>query len=140
VQLYHPGRTRAFIIAPTRELALKIAEERKPYLHTYHSKDLTFLCINGGSRMQRDTALLNKPLPTMLVATPGHLLDHIQETRVNGRQCSDMIRQTKIVVLDEMDRLLDTDFSRGIVKIFYYLPRAGNCQMLMFSAIIPKRL
>ena len=138
--LYHPGRNvGALIVAPTRELAQQIAEEARTLL-TYHSKDLSVLCMYGGTKMQRDTALLNKRIPTILVATPGRLLDHIAETRVLGRRFSDVISDTKIVVLDETDRLLDMGFQRDIKKILSHLPRAEKRQTLMFSATIPKRL
>ena len=138
--LYHPGRNiGVLILAPTRELAIQIAEEARLLL-TFHSKDLSVMSMYGGTKMQRDTVLLNKQLPTVLVAVPGRFLEHCAETRVSGRRFSDIISLTKILVLDETDRLLDMGFRKNIQKILSHLPRPDKRQTLMFSATMPKRL
>jgi ATP-dependent RNA helicase MSS116, mitochondrial len=91
------------VIAPTRELVIQIAEEAATLL-SYHSKEYTVMSIYGGTKMIRDMNMLQKRLPTILVATPGRLQDHIQETNIGPRKVCDILKDTKIVVLDEMVR------------------------------------
>ena len=90
--------------------------------------------------MARDRNMLQKRLPTILVATPGRLQEHIQETNIGPRKVCDLLKETKIIVLDEMDRLLDMGFSKEIKKIMTYLPRTEKRQTLLFSATIPRSL
>ena len=99
-----PGNSiGCLIIAPTRELAIQIGEEAEKLL-THHT-DLTVQVMYGGTKIARDMNLLNKKLPTILVATPGRILEHLQDTRVRGRKFSDdIIAKTDILVLDEVDR------------------------------------
>lgn len=134
--IYIPGLTiGALIVAPTRELAQQIADEAAALL-TYHD-GMTVACLYGGTKMQRDINLLtNKRLPAILVATPGRLLDHLKETKLNGRKFSDIIGSTKIVVLDEMDALLSMGFQKDIRTILSFLPRKR--QTLLFSATKPR--
>ncbi|EED94590.1 RNA helicase [Thalassiosira pseudonana CCMP1335] len=125
------------VVAPTRELAIQIGEEAEKLL--LHHSDLTVQVMYGGTKMARDMHAMNKRLPTVLVATPGRLLDHLQETKVRGRKFSDdVIANTDIVVLDEIDRLLDMGFRRDIQRILSYLPRKEKRQTMLFSATIPK--
>jgi len=84
-------------------------------------------------------AILKKRIPTVLVATPGRLHYHLDETRIRGRKFGDLMTETRIVVLDETDRLLE-GFQRETKKILSYLPRPGSRQTLLFSATVPKRL
>lgn len=103
-ELYIPGRSIGMlVIAPTRELVIQIAEEAATLL-SYHSKEYSVMSIYGGTKMIRDMNMLQKRLPTILVATPGRLQDHIQETNIGPRKVSDILKDTKIVVLDEMVR------------------------------------
>ena len=134
------------IVVPTTELAIQIANQAKELL-TYHNNDDTtnVMCMYGGTKLTHETRQLSsKPLPTILVATPGRLLDHIDRTRINGkhqrgRKFSDILSKTNIVVLDEMDRLFG-GFSKEIRKILSFLPRPEKRQTLLFSATIPKKL
>mmetsp|Transcript_1909 Transcript_1909/g.3441 ORF Transcript_1909/g.3441 Transcript_1909/m.3441 type:complete len:588 (+) Transcript_1909:110-1873(+) len=137
---YLPGRTiGCLVVAPTRELAIQIGEEAEKLLS--HHSDLTVQVMYGGTKMARDMNALNKRLPSILVATPGRLLDHCQETRLRGRKFNDDIMgNTEIVVLDEIDRLLDMGFRREIQKILSYLPRKEKRQTMLFSATLPKGL
>lgn len=139
-ELYTPGRSIGMlIIAPTRELVVQIAE-RAATLLSYHPKEYTVMSMYGGTKMARDRNMLEKRLPTILVATPGRLQEHIQETNIGPRKVCDILKETKIVVLDEMDRLLDMGFSKEIKKIMTYLPRTEKRQTLLFSATIPRSL
>ena len=92
--------------------------------------------------MNRDINLLNKQLPFILVATPGRLLDHLENTKLkNGLSFGrDVMNHTPMLVLDETDRLLDMGFRREISKILSYCPRQDKRQTLLFSATVPKEL
>jgi ATP-dependent RNA helicase MSS116 len=92
--------------------------------------------------MGRDVTALNKRLPSVLIATPGRLLDHMENTKLqNGKKFGyDVMRETKILVLDEADRLLDMGFRSEIKKILTFLPIKDKRQTLLFSATVPKEL
>jgi ATP-dependent RNA helicase MSS116 len=139
--VFRPGKNvGVLIVAPTRELAIQIAEEAAALL-TFHTGDWSdsVLCLYGGTKIQRDIALLNKQIPSILVATPGRLQDHLDGTRVRSIKFSEIIAETRLVVLDETDRLLD-GFQKETKKILSYLPRPEKRQTLLFSATVPKKL
>lgn len=138
--VYIPGRTiGVLIVAPTRELAQQIADQACSLL-TYHSTEMTVACLYGGTKIQRDINLLSNQnrLPTILVATPGRLLYHLSQTKIQGRKFSDILDATKIVVLDEMDCLLGTGFQKDVLKVLSYLSRRR--QTLLFSATFPRSM
>lgn len=128
------------IVSPTRELATQIGDQAKKLL-TFH-KNLSCQVMFGGTDMKKDINALNKSIPTILVATPGRLLDHLENTVLkNGRSFGrDMMSSTPILVLDETDRLLDMGFRREISKIVSYLPKREHRQTFLFSATVPKEL
>ena len=128
------------VISPTRELATQIGDQAEKLL-TYH-KGLSCQVMYGGTKMTRDVNVLNKRLPTILVATPGRLLDHLENTKLsNGKKFGyDIMRETPLLILDEADRLLDMGFQREIQKIMKYLPRQDRRQTLLFSATVPQEL
>jgi ATP-dependent RNA helicase MSS116, mitochondrial len=137
--LYIPGKTIGIlIIAPTRELVQQIASQATSIL-TFHSSDMTVVSMYGGVSIQRDIQLMSNHqnrLPTILVATPGRLLEHLGHTKLGPRKFCDILDSTKILVLDEMDRLLDMGFQRDVSRILSFLPR--NRQNLLFSATTSK--
>lgn len=137
---YLPGNSiGCLVIAPTRELAIQIGEEAEKLL--VHHADLTVQVMYGGTKIARDMALLNKKLPSILVATPGRVLEHIQGTRVRGRKFSDdIIAKTDILILDEVDRLIDMGFRKDIQRIISFMPRKEKRQTMLFSATIPRTL
>ena len=137
---FFPGKAiGCLVIAPTRELAIQIGHEAEKLL--LHHSDLSVQVMYGGVTIARDVNVLNKRLPSILVATPGRLLDHLQETKIKGKKFSDdIMATTDIVVLDEIDRLLDTGFRKEVQKILSYLPRKDKRQTMLFSATIPKGL
>jgi superfamily II DNA/RNA helicase len=138
--IYTPGKNvGVLVISPTRELATQIGDQAEKLL-TYH-KGLSCQVMFGGTKMGRDVNMLNKRLPTVLVATPGRLLDHLENTKISGRKFGyDIMTDTPLLVLDEADRLLDMGFKREIEKIMSYLPRQEKRQTLLFSATVPKEL
>ena len=137
---YHPGRNvGVLIVAPTRELAIQIAEQAKELLTFHNEGDLSVLCLYGGTKIQKDIGLLNQKIPTFLVCTPGRLQDHLKDTRLRGRKFCDVMEETSILVLDETDSLLK-GFSREMKTILSFLPRSAKRQTLLFSATLPQKM
>ncbi|CAG1008949.1 ATP-dependent RNA helicase RhlE [Phycisphaerales bacterium] len=122
-----PALPRALILAPTRELATQIAESFGVYgKHT----GLTHTVVFGGVSQFHQVRALHRGVD-ILVATPGRLMDLMQQRVVN-------LTQVKILVLDEADRMLDMGFIRPIRHIAAAVPAAR--QTLMFSATMPKEI
>jgi ATP-dependent RNA helicase RhlE len=115
----HP--IRALILVPTRELAIQVFESVKTY-GKYVS--LRSAAVYGGVDMEPQTKQLRCGVE-ILVATPGRLLDHIQQKTMN-------LSKVEILVLDEADRMLDMGFLPDIKRILALLPQQR--QSLMFSA------
>ena len=115
----HP--VRALILTPTRELADQVAENVKAYSrHTPLRSTVVF----GGMDMAPQTAALRSGVE-IVIATPGRLLDHVQQKTLN-------LSQTQILVMDEADRMLDMGFLPDLQRIINLLPKKR--QNLMFSA------
>ena len=135
------GHVGVLVISPTRELASQIGDQAQKLI-TFH-KQLSCQVMYGGTKMNRDVNMLNRNVPSFLIATPGRLLDHMENTRLkDGRRFGlDVMKETQILVLDETDRLLDMGFRREINKILAFLPKPHeNRQTLLFSATVPKEL
>jgi superfamily II DNA/RNA helicase len=115
----HP--VRALILTPTRELAIQVEESVRAYAkHT----PLRSLVVYGGVDIRTQTPHLKTGIE-VLVATPGRLLDHIEQKTVQ-------LNQVQILVLDEADRMLDMGFMPDLKRILALLPKQR--QNLMFSA------
>lgn len=117
--------TRSLILAPTRELAVQISENIQAYAKYLHLR--TTLVYGGASSKPQIKSMLQGV--DILIATPGRLLDLVNQRHIN-------LREVEFLVLDEADRMLDMGFIRDIRKIVEYLPR--NRQTLLFSATMPK--
>jgi ATP-dependent RNA helicase RhlE len=118
------GVTRALVLAPTRELAAQIDEHRQELGR--HTR-LTGAAVFGGVGYAPQEQALRRGVD-VLVATPGRLLDHLEEpyARLGGLE---------VLVLDEADRMLDMGFLPDIRRVLRRLP-AGR-QTLFFSATMP---
>jgi ATP-dependent RNA helicase RhlE len=112
---------RALILTPTRELAAQVEESVRTY-GKYLKLNSTV--IFGGVGINPQIKLLKDGVD-ILVATPGRLLDHMQQGTVN-------LAQVEILVLDEADRMLDMGFIRDIKRVLAALPKKR--QNLLFSA------
>ena len=121
----HP--VRCLIVTPTRELALQVEESVRTYGKYLKLKST---CIYGGVGMQPQVDALRGGVD-VVVATPGRLLDHVQQKTVD-------LRQVEILVLDEADRMLDMGFIHDIRKILALLP--AQRQNLLFSATFPEEI
>ncbi len=120
-----PKHCRVLVLSPTRELASQIAESFRDY---GAGLGLTTTVVFGGVKYGAQIKALHAGVD-VLVATPGRLLDHMQEGHLN-------ITQTEVFVLDEADQMLDLGFFVPIRKVVARLPKAR--QNLFFSATMPK--
>lgn len=118
---------RALILAPTRELALQISDNLKTY--SRHLK-IRHSVVMGGVGQGRQVEALRRGVD-ILIATPGRLLDLVQQGHVDFSQC-------RYLVLDEADRMLDMGFIRDIRKIVATLP--SKRQNMLFSATMPAEI
>lgn len=112
---------RSLIITPTRELAIQIGENINQYAN---NTKLTHTVIFGGVKQHHQVKAIQKWVD-ILVATPGRLLDLIQQKIIT-------LWQVQILTLDEADRMLDMGFINDIRKIIVHLPMKR--QNLFFSA------
>jgi len=115
----HP--VRALILTPTRELAAQVEESVRTYGKYLPLKSTL---IYGGVGINPQIQALRRGVD-ILVATPGRLLDHVQQKTVD-------LSRVEILVLDEADRMLDMGFIRDIRRILALLP--AKRQNLLFSA------
>lgn len=115
----HP--VRALILTPTRELAVQVEESVKTYSRHI---PLRSTAIYGGVPINGQIKPLQEGVE-ILVATPGRLLDHLQQRTVN-------LSTVQILVLDEADRMLDMGFMPDIRRILDALPQSR--QSMLFSA------
>jgi len=118
---------RSLILAPTRELAMQVSEEFN-VINKYFKLQMALL-IGGVSFTEQDIKLAKGV--DVLVATPGRLLDHIERGKV-------IIKEVKLLIIDEADRMLDMGFIPDIIKINKLLPRIR--QTLFFSATLSKEI
>jgi ATP-dependent RNA helicase RhlE len=115
----HP--VRALILAPTRELAIQVEQSIREY-GKYTNVRST--CVFGGVDIKQQLPIVRGGVE-ILVATPGRLLDHIEQKSV-------YLGQVEVFVLDEADRMLDMGFIPDIKRIMALLPKER--QNLLFSA------
>ena len=120
-------RTRAFILVPTRELAMQVAEA----VHKYgKAMGIVAIPIYGGASMETQIRSLKRGVD-VVVATPGRALDHIRRKtlRLDG---------VKTVILDEADEMLDMGFAEDLEAILDAMP--AERQTALFSATLPPRI
>ena len=118
---------RSLILEPTRELAAQVAEAFNTY--GKHTK-LTKALIIGGESMSDQEKALDRGVD-VLIATPGRLLDLFERGKI-------LLRDIKVLVIDEADRMLDMGFIPDIERIVTLLPPLR--QTLFFSATMPPEI
>uniref|UniRef100_UPI000B16A2D5 DEAD/DEAH box helicase n=1 Tax=Aquitalea magnusonii TaxID=332411 RepID=UPI000B16A2D5 len=116
-----PGKPRALVLTPTRELAAQVEESVREYGKHLPLKSMVMF---GGVGINPQISALKKPVD-ILVATPGRLLDHVSQRTLD-------LSAVEILVLDEADRMLDMGFIHDIRKVLALLP--AKRQNLLFSA------
>ncbi|KAJ1690910.1 hypothetical protein LUZ63_015065 [Rhynchospora breviuscula] len=117
------------VVCPTRELADQAAQEATK-LVKYHTS-IGVQLVMGGTRLALEQKRMQRKPCQILVATPGRLRDHMENTPGFATR----LRGVKVLVLDEADRLLDMGFRTDIEKIVDALPKQR--QTLLFSATVP---
>ena len=121
------GRLRCLILEPTRELALQVEDAFQKFAKF---TDLRVTIVYGGVGYGKQTDDLRRGVD-ILAATPGRLLDHLEQGN-----CS--LGQVEILVLDEVDRMLDMGFLPDVRRIVQKCPK--NRQTLFFTATLPPEL
>ncbi len=118
------GEPRALILAPTRELALQIESDAKELTKF---TDLHLVTLLGGVDFDKQKKQLDQNFVDIMVATPGRLIDFVEQKEV-------WLDQIEFLVIDEADRLLDMGFIPSVKRIVRFSPRKEQRQTLMFSA------
>lgn len=118
------GEPRALILAPTRELALQIEQDCKD-LTVFTS--LTTVALLGGVDFEQQISKLTRSAIDIVVATPGRLIDFIEQKHI-------YLDQLEFLVIDEADRLLDLGFIPAIKRIVSCASPKECRQTLLFSA------
>ncbi|CAJ0560031.1 unnamed protein product, partial [Mesorhabditis spiculigera] len=126
--LEHPQKLYALVLTPTRELAFQIA---KQFEDLGTRIGLLVAVIVGGVDMATQAIALAK-LPHIIVATPGRLVDHLENTKGFS------LRALKYLVMDEADRILNLDFEEELDKILKVIPRERRTYL--FSATMTKKV
>jgi superfamily II DNA/RNA helicase len=119
---------KVLILVPTRELALQVADEAMKF--SKHIPQIKTVCVYGGVPYPQQIRQLRSPYD-ILVATPGRLIDHLEQNRVN-------LSSIDVLILDEADRMLDMGFIGPVEQIAQQTPK--NRQTLLFSATMSKNV
>lgn len=123
IQNTQTGRgIQSLVLAPTRELAQQVSKHLRMFSKY---KPLNVACVYGGAAI--NPQIENLKIADVVVGTPGRILDHIQRSTLS-------LRNVKILVLDEADRMLDMGFVDDVEKIIRQCPRER--QTLLFSATL----
>ena len=119
------GSVKGLVVAPTRELAVQVAEELNSIGQV---KGIRALPVYGGQDINRQIRSL-KNRPQIIVGTPGRLMDHMRRKTVR-------LQEVSMVVLDEADEMLNMGFIDDIEVILQDVPTER--QTMLFSATMPK--
>ncbi|HTQ08779.1 MAG TPA: DEAD/DEAH box helicase [Fimbriimonadaceae bacterium] len=120
-------RGPALVLVPTRELAIQVDDHLRKIAGPFGLKTAVLI---GGAPMGNQIRQL-KVRPSIIVATPGRLLDHMEQRTIS-------LSTVTIVVLDEADRMLDMGFAPAIRRILESTPRER--QTMLFSATMPPEI
>ncbi|MGN7199392.1 DEAD/DEAH box helicase [Arthrobacter sp. SAFR-044] len=121
-------KTQALVLAPTRELALQVAEAFTSYAK--HIDDFTVLPVYGGSAYGPQLAGLRRGAQ-VVVGTPGRVIDHISKGSLD-------LSELQYLVLDEADEMLRMGFADDVEQIFQQTP--SDRQVALFSATMPSQI
>lgn len=120
-------RPRALVLAPTRELAVQVADAFSAY---GRGSDLAVTAVYGGQHPAVQLAALRRGVD-VVIATPGRALDHLRRGALD-------LGGVEVVVLDEADEMLDMGFAEDLEALLDAVPTQR--QTVMFSATLPARL
>jgi len=121
-----PRGVHSLVLVPTRELALQVADE---LTHIAKGMPLRVVAVYGGAGFGPQSNALRGDKAIAVVATPGRLLDHVQQGTIN-------LAGVRLLVLDEADRMLDMGFLPDVERILAALPKVR--QTALFSATVPE--
>ncbi len=124
-----PETPRALIVAPTRELAVQIANDAEGLGH--HAGIRTHV-VFGGLDYRKQREILERGTD-LLIGTPGRLIDY-------HKKGSYSLRRTEMVVIDECDRLFDMGFAEDLRWIMRRMPHPTERQSMMFTATLSQRV
>lgn len=122
-----PGKPRILILSPTRELASQITKVVSKYGKFTKVNIASFV---GGVSYHKQLKELSRPID-IIIATPGRLMDHMENKRLD-------LSHIEMLIIDEADRMLDMGFINSIKTIVQTTPK--NRQTLLFSATIDDKL
>jgi ATP-dependent RNA helicase RhlE len=125
--LAHHGRFRCLVLEPTRELAAQVETAFRDY---GRFTDLSVTVVHGGVGYGKQRQDLKTGVD-VVVATPGRLLDHLEQGTLH-------FRHVNILVLDEVDRMLDMGFLPDVRRIVEQISQ--DRQTLLFSATLPPEI
>ena len=118
---------KALVLVPTRELAEQVDEALRKIGMPLGIKTAVLI---GGEPIRKQLQMLSR-MPRIVVATPGRLIDHLEQKTVTMKKVS-------VVVLDEADRMLDMGFAPQLMRILAVLPKER--QTMLFSATMPESI
>ncbi len=118
---------RALILVPTRELAQQVEENLRQIAQPLGLGIAVFI---GGASMHLQRMALKRN-PKILIATPGRLIDHLEQRTVT-------LKEVAVLILDEADRMLDMGFAPQLKKIMMNVP--AERQTMLFSATMPHEI
>ncbi|CAM4610930.1 unnamed protein product [Leuciscus chuanchicus] len=121
-------RLHTLVLTPTRELAFQIAEQFDALGSSIGVK--TAVVVGGIDMMSQALVLAKKP--HVVIATPGRLIDHLENTKGFN------LRALKYLVMDEADRILNMDFESEVDKVLKVIPR--DRRTFLFSATMTKKV
>jgi ATP-dependent RNA helicase DDX5/DBP2 len=119
----------ALCIAPTRELAIQIEKDIKPYATV---SGISITCIYGGTSKRPQLQIIKKGIE-FLIATPGRLLDFLENKEIS-------LFRTTYLVFDEADRMLDMGFVKELNNLLYNSDLKAQRTNLLFSATMDNRI
>ena len=120
-----PGRPRALVIAPTRELAIQIAADARVL---GQSTDFVIQVVYGGVDYKKQRESLREDVD-LLVGTPGRLIDYLKQDVYH-------LEGIEVVVIDEADRMFDLGFIRDLRFLLRRCPPPTRRQSMLFSATL----
>jgi len=128
LQLLQKGQGTGLVLLPTRELAAQVDQSIKTIGQSFGLR--TAILIGGTAKGPQLRALNSRP--HIIIATPGRLIDHLEQKKA-------ILKDVKILVLDEADRMLDMGFEMQIKKILSSIP-PNQRQTMLFSATMPEKI
>ncbi|MFH1411852.1 MAG: DEAD/DEAH box helicase [Candidatus Omnitrophota bacterium] len=124
IQCLSRNMGHCLVLVPTRELALQVSESFQKIAPAFGLRTVVLI---GGIPIQAQLKVLKKK-PRIIIATPGRLVDHMNQKTVR-------LNEVEILILDEADRMLDMGFKPDIERILKFVPKKR--QTMLFSATIP---